>query len=152
MLRWRLLHPVCLIIFLMTPHLSAGASPYKWTDSQGRVHYGDRPPPDQTVEAVKVPLPPSPENVAKPLTQMGSEATEPATDSAPQHEVPPSPASSKQLMQENCNIAKRNLEILTTSGRRIHVVGADGKPVVLDEKERELKLSETRQQIEKFCQ
>lgn len=33
---------------------SAGAQVYKWTDSTGKVHYGDRPPQDAKTEQVKV--------------------------------------------------------------------------------------------------
>lgn len=139
-----------LITLLILPYLNVAATSYKWSDSQGRVHYGDRPPPDQTVESVKVP--PSPGR--KPAPQMQEKVAEPATDGTPQ-ENPSSPetkASSKQVMEENCQIAQRNLKILTSSGRRVHAMGADGKTYVLDDNQRELKLSETRKEIAKFCQ
>ncbi len=139
-----------LIALLVIPYLNLAATPYRWSDSQGRVHYGDRPPRDQPVEPVNVP--PSP--TAKPTPQREEKVAEPATDGSQRENTstPDSKASSKQLMKENCQIAQRNLNILTSSGRRVHAMSADGTSYVLDDNEREVKLSETRQEIEKFCQ
>lgn len=143
-----------LITLLVIPYLSAAATPYKWSDSQGRVHYGDRPPPDQAVEPVKVHPSPTPKSAAKSTPQTEETAAEPASDASQQEDTtsPNATPSSKQLMQENCRLAQRNLEILTTSGRRVQAIGADGKPYVLDDNERELKLSEAQKEIEQFCQ
>lgn len=140
----------CLIILSLIPCLSAAVTPYKWTDSQGRVHYGDRPPPDQAVEPVKV----QPTHTATPAPPNEQEASAPAAD-RPQQQDPAAEsetAANKKLMQENCQIAQRNLKILSSSGRRVHAMGTDGKPYVLDDKERELQLNEARQHIEQFCQ
>ncbi|MFZ0255242.1 MAG: DUF4124 domain-containing protein [Gammaproteobacteria bacterium] len=149
----RCLHVGYLITLFVIPYASATADPYKWSDSQGRVHYGDRPPPDQAAEPVKVHPSPTPKSAVKPTAHTGANPAEPATGTSRQDETtsPNGETSSKQLMQENCQIAQRNFEILTTSGRRVHATDADGKPYVLDDKERELKLSETQKEIEKFC-
>lgn len=150
----RCLYVGYLTTVLVIPYLSTAAAPYKWSDSQGRVHYGDRPPPDQTVAPVKMYPSPPPKSAATPTQQSEKNSAEPATGAPPQEETtaPDAKTSSKELMQENCKIARRNLEILTTSGRRVHAIGADGKPYVLDQKEREQQLSETREEIEKSCQ
>lgn len=36
---------ICLLILLCGLSISANAQVYKWTDTQGKVHYGDMPPP-----------------------------------------------------------------------------------------------------------
>ena len=149
----RCLHVGCLITFLVTPCLNAPAEPYKWSDSQGHVHYGDRPPQGQAAEPVKVHPSPTPKSAGVPAAHTDAAPAEPAPGSARPDETssPDGETASKQWMQENCNIAQRNLEILTTSGRRVHATGADGKPYVLNDQERELKLSDTQKEIEKFC-
>lgn len=43
-----------LLILLVLASLAAGAQLYKWTDSQGRVHYGDRPPEDAKKQELKI--------------------------------------------------------------------------------------------------
>jgi hypothetical protein len=106
------------------------------------------------VEAVKVQPSPVAKPAAEPTAPTGAGAAEPAAGS-PQQDAATSPdaeASSRQLMQENCKIAQRNLEILTTSGRRVHVMDTGGNLHTLDDKERELKLGETQKQIQQFCQ
>lgn len=40
------MNPRCLLILLALLSGSAFAEVYKWTDEAGRVHYGERPPPD----------------------------------------------------------------------------------------------------------
>jgi hypothetical protein len=154
MLRWGL-QAGYLITVLLLPCLSVAATPYKWSDSQGRVHYGDRPPPNQAFEPIEVHPSPTPKTPANFAPKTEENAAEPATEpSAQENAAPPNAATSsrKQLMEENCRIAKRNLEILTTSGRRVQAMGGDGEPYVLDDNERELKLTETQKQIEKFCE
>ncbi|MFZ5843971.1 MAG: DUF4124 domain-containing protein [Pseudomonadota bacterium] len=50
----------------------AAAEVYKWTDSQGRVHYGDKPPEQQTTQSVQVgpqpALTPPPQPQRRPLS------------------------------------------------------------------------------------
>jgi hypothetical protein len=36
--------------------LFAGAQVYKWVDEKGQVHFGDRPPEEQKVEELALPL------------------------------------------------------------------------------------------------
>lgn len=149
----RCLHVGCLATFLVTPCLNAPAEPYKWSDSQGHVHYGDRPPQGQAAEPVKVHPSPTPKSAGAPPAHTDVTPAEPAPGSARPDETtsPNGETASKQWMQDNCNIAQRNLEILTTSGRRVYATDADGKPYVLNDPERELKLSDTQKEIEKFC-
>lgn len=41
------------LIVLLTASAIAAAQIYRWTDEQGRVHYGSQPPPGQKAESVK---------------------------------------------------------------------------------------------------
>ncbi|MCC5857676.1 MAG: DUF4124 domain-containing protein [Ectothiorhodospiraceae bacterium] len=42
----------CLIALLMGGTTGQASTIYKWTDAQGRVHYGDEPPPGQRAERI----------------------------------------------------------------------------------------------------
>ena len=50
---------VLMLVSLILAHIgsagSAVAKVYKWTDANGKVHYGERPPPGTTGESVRVP-------------------------------------------------------------------------------------------------
>lgn len=48
----------------------AQAAVYKWVDESGKVHYGDRPPPESDVQSVAVPEGPSREEVDRARQQM----------------------------------------------------------------------------------
>jgi hypothetical protein len=43
------------LIVLLAASASAAAQIYRWTDEQGRVHYGSQPPPGQKADSVKQP-------------------------------------------------------------------------------------------------
>ena len=44
----------CLIVAILLVAAPVAAQVYKWTDSQGRVHYGDRPPDDAKKQELKI--------------------------------------------------------------------------------------------------
>lgn len=72
-------HPVlaCLLLLCIS-NVGLTNDVYKWTDNQGVVHYGDRPPVDQRAESVSID--PAPEFVAQP--QPAIEPTEAELDRA----------------------------------------------------------------------
>lgn len=48
------MNPLALLATCLVLAFSAGAQVYKWTDSNGNVHYGDAPPQDAKTSQVKV--------------------------------------------------------------------------------------------------
>ncbi len=45
---------LCLFtLILLLPALSSGAGLYKWTDNQGNIHYGDKPPAEARLQIIK---------------------------------------------------------------------------------------------------
>ena len=46
--------PLALLAACLAVAFSAGAQVYKWTDSTGKIHYGDSPPQDAKTSQVKV--------------------------------------------------------------------------------------------------
>ena len=45
---------LCWMVLLAACALPAAAGVYKWTDTEGRVHYSDSPPPDRKADQVKI--------------------------------------------------------------------------------------------------
>ena len=48
-MRWTL---ICLLACFSLISVSAHSQVFKWTDAQGRVHYGDKPPPNRSAEDI----------------------------------------------------------------------------------------------------
>jgi hypothetical protein len=44
-----------MLVLLLAPLVAAAGEVYRWVDDQGRVHYGDRPPPEWRAEPAALP-------------------------------------------------------------------------------------------------
>ena len=87
----------CLALFAA----SALAQPvYKWTDAQGVVHYGDRPPADAATEEVPI-EPPTPEAAAWEPAAANTSATAPG-DPAAQQAATPQPLDIVMYARSDC--------------------------------------------------
>jgi len=42
-----------LLIILISPTLAIGGV-YKWTDEEGKIHFGDKPPTESSIEEIKI--------------------------------------------------------------------------------------------------
>ncbi|HEY0720612.1 MAG TPA: DUF4124 domain-containing protein [Gammaproteobacteria bacterium] len=125
--------------------VSAGAAMYKWTDSEGNVHYTQTPP--EEGEAAEIPPPP---RVNPPATSdlLNGGATTGDRNTPEEKEAELSP---EQVVayQRNCEAAKANLELYKTSDRIKQA--DDGKVVAMDEELRGKKMQQAEEQIKKYC-
>jgi hypothetical protein len=123
------------------------ATMYKWTDSEGNVQYTQTPPPKGDFQ--KVAPPPAPATPAPEAED--AKATEPEADQAG-NETAREDAERKKLeasiAKQNCETARRNLEIYTAYRR---VMNEKGEIVVLGDDERAAKIKEANDMIKKYC-
>lgn len=134
----------------------AGAEIFKWTDSQGKVHYGDQPPSSTTP------------NTFDPGTSAAAEARalelrrEAATEAARKRleQTRAREESSQQRAAEweesqrkakNCQRARGNLELLQRAHMRLRTVGDAGQSGVLDEAARQVAIERANQTIAENC-
>lgn len=127
------------------------AAMYKWVDDNGVTQYSQFPPPGRQAENL------SPQRAPRPTGQNAPAAEQPAQDAAPQappgQQAAPDPAKAKaeaERRTKNCGIARANLEKLTTGGR-LRLMGDDGVAYYPTEEERQARIAEAREQIDKFC-
>ena len=136
-----------LILFLsvlavsgMQEAFSAEQYIYKWKDSQGMVHYTERPPePGIAFERVRRPA-------------KESKSSQPAAT--------PAPATSKAATEkddsygswrkENCKIANQNLDVLNNAARIAQDDGQGGTRLMTDEEKAE-KIQKMTEQRDKYC-
>jgi len=142
---------VCLLLFSFTL-LPAQAEIYKWQDDEELINFTQQPPVDRPYEQITVPPPPPLSEEA--LSSEVEELIETVEQIEEQREAEQQQAQQEAALaafrQESCDIAKENLQTYEENpGRRfINDAGEVTRPT---EEERELKMQQFRQDIEKFC-
>jgi hypothetical protein len=145
---------VSILMLLGCPALAPATTLYKWVDDEGEVHYSARPPLDRPAQTLKAPPYRDTAQSTKDAPPLrGEHAGKGHKDKEGQEretlEPPPSKAQ-VEVSQHNCEIAKRNLDVLA-SPMRVQVTDSDGNPYFLDDKERAQRLAQTEKNIEKYC-
>lgn len=128
---------------------TAMAAAYKWTDSQGNVHYSqERPSEDEVAVTVENIAPPVP--VPTPAQGQGlpGEANEEEVSDTPEATSEFNPEHQAEIYRKNCETAMKNMEVYRTS-RRIR--DTKGEVIRLSKEMREEKLKEAQQAIDKYC-
>ncbi len=142
--------------------LGAQAQTYKWVDKDGKVRYGDVPPPGVKVTPIRAPSGGAPEPA--PAAQAGKAANKgPLTPAEKDQEFrkrreEAEKASAdaererkeKAAKQENCQRAQEYLRGLE-SGQRITRVDASGERYFLDGAQRDQETERARQAMQDAC-
>lgn len=126
-------------LFAATMSFAASEKVYKWTDSKGQTHYGQRPPQNTETEVIK--------------PQTGHSDPVTYTTSAPDanKEVSKAATDSKPLKDpERCASARKNIETLKTYAR-IKIKGDDGEFRYLTPDEQKQKLDEANKAVSESC-
>ena len=126
------------MMFVVSPvALSSGI--YKWTDENGKVHYGSRRPEDSQAEKLKIhvqPPSPAPEKT-KDVTEV--DKADPTVDD-----------KARQERVAYCKSEKKRLKTAETS-KTIHERDASGKIIKLASDERNQRIRKIRDNISKYC-
>jgi hypothetical protein len=143
---------------------SAAAQAYRWVDQDGKVRYGDTPPPGVKATPLRLPqgggasvAPAAGDAAAKdakkgPLTpaEQEKEFRKRQADAQKAREKEDQAQRDAQAKQENCARARETLVGLE-SGQRIARIGADGERYYPDDAQREAELAKARQSVSSWC-
>ena len=142
-----------LLLFLLLPCYAAGV--YKWTDAQGNVHYGDRPPQGQAVQSMDV--------------EQATPATPPAPDSAArrdkQQRLLDSFAEDRQRRaarreadrqqqadrEQKCAQARQRLQKIRNAAFLYEKTADPDNPRILSQAERQAQTAQWQAQVGKWC-
>ena len=159
-LAWTLLAAACAL------PLAAHAQVYKWVDENGKVRYGDTPPPKAKAKVIATPgarspaAPPAAANAGKandakkgPLTPAEQEMefrkrVKEAQESAAKAEKE---SKEKEARQQNCESARAALRNYQ-SGQRIARTNAEGERYFLDDAQVAEEASRAQQAVSQWCQ
>ncbi|MCG8324138.1 MAG: DUF4124 domain-containing protein [Thiotrichales bacterium] len=102
---------ICLFLLCFSAVCLAGA--YKWTDEEGRVHYGDRPSTDYQSDEVKVGSSPGNKPASPPPAAAKEQTPAPAGQQATQMKAAADPQT-EPAGQDECSTLKAKLEKFKT--------------------------------------
>jgi hypothetical protein len=150
---------VLLALFLAAA--GASAQTYKWVDRNGRLQYGDTPPPGVNATALRGPSSrpaAEPEPEAKPETKKGplTPAEQEAEFRKRKEEAEKGRQKQAQATEEaaakkeNCAMAQNQVRTLE-SGQRIARTDAKGERYFLDEAQVAQEAAKARQAVQQWC-
>jgi len=135
-------------LLCLLPLQGAVAAAYKWVDDKGETHYSQTPPSATQVEVIKTPSS-SASAPAATAPQTGTSApSEPTAGAADTPEA--AKAEDAAIREKNCAGARRNLELLQTTGE-VTVKDANGLLHVLTPDERKTRSEEAEKNIKEYC-
>lgn len=127
------------IALFLTPFVGLHATQiYKWTDSEGNIHFGEAPPPQQQADKIRLP-----KSSTNPPAQPA-----PAANTNGNDETPPADSALADHFKKNCDIATKNLQTYKTTR---HFVQADGSVKEISEEEQMQKIKESEEAVGKYC-
>ena len=129
-------------ILFASAAFAASEKVYKWTDSKGVTHYGQRPPANTDTEVIK---PQTGHSDPVAYTGTGASAAAGQTDAKKTE-------TEKPLKDpERCSQARKNLETLKTY-THIKMKGDDGEYRYLSPDEQKQKLDESAKAVDESCE
>jgi hypothetical protein len=140
---------IALGLLFSTPAL---AGVYKWTDEEGNVHFGDRPPSQEGAEQVKVPksAPPSQAPDAKERWETQQRMLEIyKEDREKKKQAKAEEKRKRKEMEARCVIARDQLK--SYKDAVLYDLEEDGKRRYYDEEEKQATIAQLQAQIKKHC-
>lgn len=142
------------ISLLCTATLSMAGKIYKWTDSEGNVHYGARPP---TNQAKQIKVQKGPAYSGKPAAKAGSSSDARKTlldafdkERKDKKDTAAKSAKEKAIRDKNCSNARKRVAGLSIGGR-IYDITEEGERNYLEDDQIKGRLAEARKVVEKWC-
>lgn len=128
-----------LILALVISPAAMSTGIYKWTDENGKVHYGSQRPPDAEAEKLKL-------QVSQPTPSPEKAKEDKETDEA---NLPEDDKAKKERLAY-CKTERKRLKTVAKN-KTIHEKDATGKVIQLAAKERKQRLSKIQANIDKYC-
>lgn len=129
----------------------APAKIYKWVDNEGQVHYGQQPPNGVDAEPMSVHTAPASKSSSQGSGNGGGGGGSGDGQSAETAGSAGS-AGNEDAVEENCRVARQNLNILETAGPGGRFRQPDGEVVRYDEEQWQSRVDQNRKYIEAFCE
>ena len=156
---------ILLMLFALAVATTAAAQAYKWVDKDGKVRYGDTPPPGVKATPMRTPsgaTPPPPAASTDPAKKDGTAKKDekPLTPEAAFRKRQQERAEAETKAQkeaadaatkrQNCDSAQLNLRTLQ-SGQRVTVTDASGERAYMDDSQRQQAIQRAQASVNEWC-
>jgi CHASE2 domain-containing sensor protein len=133
------------------PQTQVQQSIYKWTDAEGKLQYSELPPPAGiTYEVVRKSAKATPGEAAL-SSQQAKEREELARQEAERKaQAEKTQQAAQDQRAKNCEIAKKNVEVLQGDSQIVKT-NAEGKKVVVDAEQRAAELKKAQKDADYYC-
>ena len=141
------------LIALLAAAAGASAQQYRWTDANGRVQYGDVPPPGANATALRGGASPASQPAAQKSQSPGdldAQFRKRQQEASEAREKQAKAEEQAQQKKENCARAQGSLRQLE-SGARIGAVDAKGERYYLDEAQVAQETAKAREAVGNWC-
>lgn len=122
---------------------------YKWSDSDGTVHYTALPP--QGVEAQRIPLRVAPAAAQRQLAQQPASGSSGADSEARPVDEKGRTAEQVAFLKQQCEAARNNIRALESGGSNRRFLGPDGKVIRFTAEERDSEIAENQAYLDEYC-
>lgn len=139
---------------ICTATLSVAGKIYKWTDSEGNIHYGERPPNGQS-QQIRVPSAPPSSGAAAATPSSPADSRKNLLDAFDKERADKAEATAKAdkekaVRDKNCSNARKRVASLSIGGR-IYDITEEGERRYLEEADIQARLGEARKAVEQWC-
>ena len=151
----------CICLALLLAAGSAAAQMYRWVDKDGKVRYGDTPPPGAKTSSIKAPTPATGEAAPQAATKDAKKG--PLTPAEQEQEYRKRQADERKAAaksdaegrgkaerNENCERTREYLRSLE-SGQRIARVNPSGERYYLEESQVAQEVAKAQQSVQQAC-
>jgi hypothetical protein len=142
---------LALLILSLPQPLPSAAEIYKWTDENGKVHYGDQPDGENAVQ-VHVSKEPVRDGALEQRMENQQQLLDVFDEERQRNKQ--SVLEQKAALEKrqfNCQTAKKNLEAMVNSSRVYEKTGDPYNPKILSDEEREAATSRARKDVAAWC-
>jgi len=122
--------------------MPAAAATYKWLDENGRVVYGDTPPPGVKAERINVALPPADPSAVRDMASKDAELKKREQQRAEAQAGAEKAVADNQAAVERCVQARGRMQALRSEGQ-LYRYNEKGDKVFLDQAARDKAIAET---------
>jgi len=138
-LRMTLLAVACVAVCTAVPAIGAT---YKWTDENGRVVYGDTPPPGVKAERINVATPHADPNAVRDMAAKDAEMRKRQQDRADQEAKEEKSRVDQNLLRKQCQQAAGRVKTMRDGVTNVYVFDDKGEKVLLDEAGRQAAIAQ----------
>jgi len=139
-------------VLLLLPVCVSAAGIYKWRDADGRIHYGDQPPPDRQAQPMNIEAAPPPDPGAAQRQDKRQRLLDIYREDRERLQQQRTTEQQEQKRRaQNCARARKTLQATRNASFLYEKTDDPYNPRVLSDAERKARTRALQEQVQKWC-